>query len=314
MARTRDTVDASLELLLDTITNTFGSVLFITMLVAVLLRVSGKLGEATSPPDRMSQAKVEATVAELSAEIDRLTKTLGSLPVVDPVAARIEADMLATTQDVARLMAEATEAAAELMRDQEMIARIEGEIERTARELETLEPEAKEQLRRRKQAESVAAELAKTAVELDRPIDPIRIVQTASMPELSSTEKEQFGLLMRYGRLYVMHERGPAGERQAPNSRHFVVTTRPDGLQSARARPEAGHIADAATIKDALRGILSAYPADKWVVAIVVHEDSFAQFQSVKAALVSLGYQYEPMTARAGTGVWDSGGQTKRGQ
>lgn len=314
MPRSRDTVDASLELLLDTITNTFGSVLFITMLVAVLLRVSGQADADPHPLSKADQAKAEARAAELSDEVERLAKTLDSLPVLDPTMAGIEGDITSTTQNTVQALSEHSMIAAEIIRDQEKIAETERKIRETQHDLENIAPLADEQSSRRQKVESEASALAKAALELDRPVDPTQIVQTAHMPELTTTEKDQFGVFMRYGRLYVMHERGPAGQRLGPDPKYFLITSRPDGLQVAKARPDAGHIADAATVNDTLRQILGRYPADKWVIAIVVHEDSFAQFQTVKAALVNLGYQYEPITARAGDGVWDSGGHSKRGQ
>jgi len=314
MARSRDTIDASLELLLDTITNTFGSVLFITMLVAVLLRMSGRSETQLPPVSKTEQARAEARVVELSAESDRLKATLDSLPVADSALARVEADIVAAAQEIARLMAEDTAVAVEIVRDQESIAALEQQIAKTIRDLANITPLADEEAERRRQAETDSAELAKLAVEIDRPVDPTLIVQTAQLPELSTTQKEQMGLLMHYGRVYVMHEYGPAGERLGPNTSDFVIAAQPGGHQLAKARPDAGHIADGGTIKATLRQILANYPADKWVVAIIVHEDSFAQFQSVKAALVELGYQYEPITARPGDGVWDSGGKTVRGQ
>jgi len=314
MARSRDTIDASLELLLDTITNTFGSVLFITMLVAVLLRMSGRSETQPPPISRTEQARTEARVAELSAEAERLKATLGSLPVTDSTLARVEADIVAGAQETTRLMAEDTALAVEIIRDQESTAALEQQVADTTRSLERIEPLADEEARRRRQAETEAAELAKAAVELDRPVDPTLIVQTAQLPELSPIQKAQIGLLMHYGRVYVMHEYGPAGERLGPSASDFVITTQPDGLQLAKARPDAGHIADGASINATLRQILARHSADKWVVFVIVHEDSFAQFQSVKAALVELGYQYEPITVRPGGGVWDSGGKTVLGQ
>jgi len=314
MARSRDTVDASLELLLDTITNTFGSVLFITMLVAVLLRVSGSTQADRAPVSKTEQARAEARVAELSLEVNRLIATLDSMPAADPLLASLESDIAAAAEEAARLMAEDTAIAVEIIRAQESIAALEQRVAQAQRDLETTSVFAEEQAKRRHEAEADAANLAKAAVELDRPVDPTLIVQTAQLPELAATKKDQIGLLMQYGRVYVMHEHGPAGERLGPNPEHFVITTREDGRQSAKARPDAGHIADGATVKEMLRQVLGRYRSEKWVVAVIVHEDSFSQFQTVKAALIQLGYQYEPITARFKVGIWDSGGNSARGQ
>lgn len=313
MARSHESAEGSLELLLDTITNTFGSVLFITMLVAILLRMSGHSTQDREPTSKIEQARAVARAAEVSAEIDRLKATLETLPHGDPALTRIEADVVRAMQETAEALAQDTSVARETIAKQERIAHLEREVNEIARDLEKIAPDAKEQATRREAAERRAAELAKLSAELDRPVDPDRIVQTARLPELSATRKQPFGLLLKYGRIYVMHDWDDSGNRLGPNSNHFVITKRDDGRQSAQARPDAGHIADGATSKKTVREILRRFPAEKWYVQIVVNEDSFSQFQTVKKSLIDLGYQYEPIPMRVNGGVWDQGG-VDRGQ
>jgi hypothetical protein len=119
---------------------------------------------------------------------------------------------------------------------------------------------------------------------------------------------------MRYGRLYVMHRWSEAGEQLGPNPDHFLISQRPDGTQTATARPDAGMIADAATVQGDLRRILKTFPADQWVVGVAVYDDSFSQFQAVKVALVELGYQYFPVRTGPGDPVRDRGRGVIRGQ
>jgi hypothetical protein len=314
MARKHESVEGSLDLLLDTITNTFGSVLFITMLVAILLRTAGIASVAQESPSKVDQARAEARISELNAEVERLRLKLDSLPSADPALARVEAEITRLLEEMAQVLAEDAAVAAETTVDQERAAELKRKIVEAREKLERLKPLAQEQADRRKRAEERAAELAKAAIELDKPVDPTRITQTARLPELEPTKKEQIGIYMRYGRVYVMHAWGPGGERLGPNTEHFVVTSRSDGRQSARARPDAGYIADGSTVTKTLRNILRHHPAEAWVVALGVHEDSFSQFQAVKAALVELGYQYEPLIIRKESGLWDSGGTGKRGQ
>lgn len=313
MARSHESAEGSLELLLDTITNTFGSVLFITMLVAILLRMSGHSTQDREPTSKIEQARAVARAAELSAEIGRLNATLETLPHGDPALARIEADIATSMQEIAAALTKDTSVATETIAKQERIADLEREASEIARDLEKLAPDANEQATRREAAERRAAELAALALELDRPVDPDRIEQTARLPELATTKKDQFSLLLKYGRLYVMHSWDNAGTRLGPNPDHFVIAARPDGRQSAKARPDAGHIADGATTTPVLREILKHFPPKEWVIAVVVNEDSFAQFQTVKESLVELGYQYEPVPVRTDGGVWDQGGSA-RGQ
>lgn len=313
MKRTKHHDEGSLDLLLDTITNTFGSILFITILVALLLRFSGHVSSRKVEVSKADQARAQARLAELSAEVNRLKATLDFIPQSDSEVVRIERSIAAAAQELAAVFQEDAAAATEISDDQDYIVSVHQRLASLSQELERLRPLADESAQQRAKAEETAANLAALASELDRPIDPERIEQTATLPELTSTSKKQIGLFMRYGRVYVMHQWSPAGMRLGPNTDHFVISTRPDGNQSAKARPDAGCLADQATIKSALREILRGFPPDNWVVGLVVNEDSFPQFQTVKSTLVALGYQYEPFPIEVGNGAWDMGGSA-RGQ
>lgn len=309
MARSGDSADNGLELLLDTITNTFGSVLFITMLVAVLLRMTSRSSVDREAVSRVEQARAEARVAELSAEIDRLKSNLDALPGPDPTMARLTSETAAIAREIARVLTEDTTISAEIVEMQERAAELDRRSRQTAAELSRIEALAAEEATRRVQAEEEAASLAQLAVELDRPVDPPRIVQVAQFPELTEQEnKKQFAIVVKYGRIYAWHVFDADGNRLGPNPDDFMITPRADGNLSVRARPEAGLIADSATVKHSLRKLLQRFPPEHWVVATLVAEDSFSQFQTVKAALVDLGYQYEPIAVRSGEGIWDSGG------
>lgn len=313
MKRSKQYDEGSLDLLLDTITNTFGSILFITILVALLLRLSGSASPRKLEASKTDQAYAQAHLAELSAETTRLTATLDSLPESDSDVAHIEEHVAAAAKELANILQEDAATASAIREDQDFISAVNQKIATTAEQLERLQPLADEKAKQRAAAEEIAANLAALALNLDRPIDPERIEQTAALPELTSTAKKQVGLFMRYGRIYIMHEWSPDGQRLGPNTNHFVISPRPDGNQSAKARPDAGHLADHGKIKPALSTILRGFPPDEWVVAIVVHEDSFPQFQTLKSAIVALGYQYEPFPVEEGNGAWDTGGAA-RGQ
>jgi hypothetical protein len=314
MTRSRVSVEGGLELLLDTITNTFGSILFITMLVAILLRMSGRPSADHQPVSKTAQARIEARVAELSADMDRLTAALASLPPADPELARLDDEIARTARETATLLAQDAATAVDTARDQERLAELERQATRTADDLKNVEPCAEKEATRRTQVEKEAAELATLAVELDRPVDPDKIVQTATLPELTEQKKKQFALHVKYGRVYAWHVFDKDGNRLGPNPDQFIILPRPDGKLSVRARPEAGHIADGVTIQGALEEMLKSFPPRNWVICVIVAEDSFAQFQTIKAALVELGYQYEPIVIRDGEGIWDAGGETVRAQ
>jgi hypothetical protein len=72
MSRSSSTIqDGSLELLLDTICNTFGGIVFISMLVVVLLNMSGETA-SSQPPTEESALELQQLTAELEAAQARL--------------------------------------------------------------------------------------------------------------------------------------------------------------------------------------------------------------------------------------------------
>lgn len=319
MAR-RKPVEDSLDLLLDTITNTFGSILFLTMLVALLLRTTGRSTQAdaeqadatTARPLSMEEVESHKARADaLNAEIEILTRALQAAPPDDPEHARIHAAVVAAMSATRQRLDEDAALTAETAADQSRIAEANSRSQQLEAELTAARHEAAEQAERKQQAEQEAAELARSAVELDQPDEASGTVKTTVFPVLEPVlpgGRRQLGLYMRYGRLYVMHRWGPNGERLGPNPEHFVITTRPDGTQSARARPEAGILLSDPGARRALADVLSPFPPAGWFIALVVHDDSFAQFQLVKQMAIESGYQYQPIPAKAGQRISDSGG------
>ena len=314
MSRKQST-DSSLELLLDTITNTFGSILFLTILVTLLLRASG--GAQTSarpiqtPMSARDQAMIASRIEDAAREFERLQQRLASFPASDPGLATIQTAIINTTSEASRITAEEGSIATRTLEAQRITSAVTDECEKLDTELADLTPRAIQQEERRRKLEQEAATLAKLAIDLDRPVDPAKIVQTAVLPVIGETDKKQVGLYMRYGRLYVMHQWSEQGERLGPNAEHFIVAPEPDGKQVAMARPDAGVIVDGNSIERDLQTMLRRFPSEAWTIAVVVYADSFSQFQTVKATLVSLGYEYEPIHTGVDDPVSDRGGTAR---
>jgi len=313
----KQAADSSLELLLDTITNTFGSVLFLTILVTLMLRTAGHepagLQSQTQPTSvkvpEVLQERIEDTVREMA----RLRERLATFPPEDATLAALESATLRLNREADDIVAKTLEANGRLLSAQRAAAEADAELGRIDRELTEFVPRAKAEAARRRRLEEEAAALAKLAVELDRPVDPVKIEQTVILPILQVVEKKQVGLYMRYGRLYFMHQWSAAGERMGPNPDHFLVARNADGSQVAKARPEAGLIADAIALQREVPQLLKRFPPDGWTVAVVVYEDSFNQVQSVKSVLVGLGYQYDLIRTGPSKAIQDGGGEA-RGQ
>lgn len=314
MARRQSAV-SSLELLLDTITNTFGSVLFLTILVTLLLRTAGD-GAADSEPGEppmtaTDQALLEARIADAAQDCDRLQARLATIAPVEPGLVALQATVVERASEAVRALADVAATDGLTLEHQRRAVAADAERQAIDQALSEIKPQAEKESERRKVLEEEAAALARLAVDLDRPVDSAKIEQTVVLPVLGATDKKQIGLYLRYGRLYVMHRWTDAGERLGPNPDHFLVVSKPDGTQAATARPDAGFIADATTVRPEIARILRSFPADRWAVGLVVYEDSFSQFQAVKAALVELGYQYVPIRSGPGDPIRDRGGGSR---
>lgn len=310
--RRRRTED-SLDLLLDTITNTFGGILFLAILVSLLLKTSSRQDPITddgAPMTAVERAALEVRIADLTARIDDLTGWVAednadSASDTDRDRERELAGLLDRLGDTlaerARVSAETVDLQRQIAARQEEQARLEEAADASQRRLEAAEGELDRQL-----AES--AELGRRRAELETADQPSVIEQTARLPQLKRSAKRQVGIYIRFDRIFMMHEwRG--GERIGPNARDFVVT--PGRPQRARPRPDAGIAITQATIDRELRRLLAPFPPSEWVVATVVFEDSFDAFQTVKQVLVQAGYEYHPIPLRPGESVQDWGGVTE---
>ncbi|MCX7313784.1 MAG: hypothetical protein NTV56_19200 [Alphaproteobacteria bacterium] len=101
------------------------------------------------------------------------------------------------------------------------------------------------------------------------------------------------------------------GFRNGPNTKQFYVTGSP---QIARPKPDTGLAIDPTAIDREVRQMLASFTKDQWVVGAVIFDDSFADFQSLKAAIVKAGYEYSLYPLRLGESINDSGGSSAEAQ
>ena len=300
--------DSSLELLLDTITNTFGGVLFVAMLVALMLR-SAPQETAPTADDPVERARLEVELDSLRQqaadlrsrpELSRPQATNDSSP--DEVSPEMLLKELLSVIEERTTVLEATsthQTAAATAADR--AAELAAAADEAARSLERASSELGEQ-------EAEANRLTVLLAELDRRRQQPSDVRTVGLPLLTATDKQQVAIMLRYGRLYMMHF-WRNGTRLGPNTVDFVVTPGPP--QVARARPSGGSPVEEESIGATLRELLAAFPKENWVVATVIHIESFDSFALLKRALVDAGYTYEPITILPGKGIVDTGGKAE---
>ncbi|MEI7929610.1 MAG: hypothetical protein WCH40_13755 [Verrucomicrobiales bacterium] len=305
MSRRRST-DSSLDLLLDTITNTFGGVLFLAMLVSLMLSTTPR-EHSPAPNDAVAHARLEVELESLRQRADdlrshsRISQVQSPDPdgVHAPLAETLLRDLLAAIEERATVI-ESTSQHQTATASSESRARVQAE----------------ETTKSKKALEDVTTTLEKERSEADRlklillglASSPAPDLRTVGLPRLTETDKTQVTIMLRYGRLYMMH-RWHNGLRMGPNTDDFIVIPGPP--QVAWPRPSAGFPVEQSSIANILRRLLAPFPPNRWVVAAIVHADSFDSFSTLRKALVDAGYSYGPIPVGVGGSTLDAGGKAE---
>lgn len=317
MARKSDLNDSSLELLLDTICNTFGGVLFLAMLVSLLLTQTRKRSELEAKAADAVPAVSAADLVRLDVRADDMERELAQLQAVVQDVREMGGQMahpgyrekLDAMQEAVHNASELAARRVRLLRDiadaQAAAARAARKTAATEREKADVERQLVAAQQRLEAAIRDRDQLVQSAIQLrEQSAQTATVSTTGRAPRERETDKSEFGVMLKYGRMYLMHKYGPTGREV--NTQDFVVTP---GLlnNSAEPKPNAGlDLKGKSLDTTALRRYLASHPARDWYPCLVVHPDSFEEFLVLKAGLVSLGYEYRLMPTNKG--VLDGGG------
>jgi hypothetical protein len=283
--RRRRRHDSSLELLLDTICNSFGGVLFLAILIAVLLQMNGGRDRPveTPQPTEAEQIALHGALVELSAELESLRKArqqqeelITELDIPD-AAGPFEALSQLRAQRDARL-ALRLNLLRELVEGRSRIQQLNEDLRQLDEALAAARYSAEQQQRR------LEAEVAARA-------------RTARLPQMRSTSKREIAFAVRYGRLYQVL-RYDGVDSAGPNSDEMDDVTRL-GSRGVVPKPGAGMpIAANAAFAEQLRRRVATFSPSRCYLCIALWPDSFNEFQIVKTQLVALGYEYRLLLMR----------------
>lgn len=274
MRRRTENLADSLDLLLDTICNTFGAVIFISILVAILVGRSSadreQPADATATENflhdqqqkiaeaRMKLQRLSLQQQQQQALIDRLTTE---------ASRELAAELFAASATQVALSQQRTSAVDSVNAIQAQHLQLEQQLNEQREALATASAKNKE-LQVQLQA---ATELAS---------------RTATIPRLRRTSKQGVTFMLYRTRLF---------RAVTPDGTIDDV----DCLESVRLqtivispRPGAG-VAVSSENDPHLRGRFDQIRQNDHFIRLFVARDSFAQFQTVKNVLIQLGYEYE---------------------
>lgn len=304
MSRRQQSSSDSLELLLDTICNTFGGILFIAILVIIMLQMSSDSSENhTATADEIVEHQQLTTLLKNQQhELSRLQEILQGQEQTLEVMASAE---------IGTLLAERTR---ETKNREELIR----QRDRIEQELEIYRDNEK------KIEEDLANEqrsLLQTKKEVDELNQRLEEEQAKRVTEMntsilrSSGNKSEVALVIQYDRFYVWHRYNSLGIRRGLNTDDFVILGESRLYLETTPNPVAGiPMNDSPESMTAIRRRLTAFnPAENYL-AVIVKPDSFDSFHVLRDAAIALGFDYRLFPAEVDSPIVDRGGTGGRVQ
>lgn len=300
MSRRRSAPPDSLELLLDTLCNTFGGVLFIAILVVILLQLSGP-----EKRNKTSERVTPESIEELARSLETLRKEINVLHKTAQKQELLHND--ATTHEITvlrqRLQTARGRRADALTKRDELLLEISHRQINTQRiEAECYEIEKNLSIMRRER------DKAKKKVEDERKARS----HTVHLPVVHSTSKLSVQAIVQFGRLYIWHRYGPTNQQLGLNTEEFVIVEKTDRGVVTTPRPSSGiSLEPGPEFKQAVQRRLSSFSPERYYVQLVVRSDSFREFHLLRDVLAELGYEYSMLPVESGKPVIDRGGRER---
>lgn len=274
-----------LDLLLDTVSNVFGGVMFLTLLAALMVISRGADSLDDVPPTDPSE---QVTAPEESSDVDaalvqmQLDELTRALEIQSQVMASIEATpaelrALAASDDVQSQLdaVKAAIASAETTKKQ---LETQVRVSQTARDEQSRESD-----RIRQEYETTREELERVRAKASRTIEfrPMRASATL-----------QAVVLLRYGRAYLFK----TSPGQDFNRRDFFIVESEDSKTTITPKPHAGIVMTPDAAGSLARTMAGQFPPSRYNLAIAVWDDSFAEFNTLKDATTAAGFAYRTLT------------------
>jgi hypothetical protein len=289
--------ESNLELLLDTVCNTFGVVLFISMLVVI--RVNASQAEVESqPPEAESALELIERQQELEKARARMRQLREALAQQQSVADRFSST---ESRRLASSVQSSTESLIVQLEEKERtlsrIASEQQDVNKIASQLEN-QKETLEQLRQ--QASAIQSQLDREVKSRSR---------TSRVPELRQSKRQPVPLFLKKGLLCRYYKPGRFLSR---NAQEVAKTVDPASLVVfVDPIPGAGlAISPDPPNANAIKTALTGFSPDDHVLQVFFWPDSFSHCQVLRDAMVDMGFRHSliPMPDNERVSVGKSSG------
>jgi len=283
----------SLEMLLDTMCNTFGGIILLALLIALLARDTPRdeTQSRTNPAAGTVAERIEQARRDLAQAIARQAEL--ERRVGDPEQARLlaliehreqaRATVAAQAETIQTLETAASGTATNQSTVKNLLRRMEAAVMETERRLQAERQQAADLAARREELRrSVATESNRLAQAAARNVQRLRL------PREHATSKQHLYVIARYGRLYPLYRY----QNGQPERNTTTLRWQQESPISKRVDPVPGQGIDPEGQSAAWQQFLQEFPHDAVFLVFQVYEDTFGAFTTAKAATVAAGVEY----------------------
>ncbi|WP_437193409.1 hypothetical protein [Planctomicrobium sp. SH527] len=296
MKRRRSPPANSLDLLLDTICNTFGGIIFIALLVVLLLLISGNPEAAPSPAQ---EAEVLAISHQLATDSELKLRLQSSLEKQMGTISKLTSDDLKETlgnyqEEINRNASLKTS-----------LAGVHKKLQVIAQHAQEMSQERKDHQSRLNTIQLQIEDLKKTLFtqrDSRRKTLEMPIVRTAGL-------KRQIIIVLQYNRLYIWHRYSSDGTREGLNTDDFLILSNETRGSITTPNPVAGiPLNQTEESKRQIVQKLSRFRPGQNYLAVIVRPDSYGSFQHLREIFTTLNLEYDLQPSTRDAEWFDRGG------
>ncbi len=281
MSRRAASSGDSLDLLLDTICNTFGGILFIAMLVVILTNQMSRESSPAEPTAENSRAlrKMRGELSDSDAKLTKLRQAVRQKEDLERQFADPESRELLTT--LHELDDDTTSLITDRNEKLQNVAESQADLIDSARELERLtQMLAEAQLRLEQEKQLLQNETALRS-------------RTSQTPKQRATQKTPAAFFLKAGRLCAVAKRDENGN-PVPNSDEIRIVDDPPNGKFVEPIENAGLLVAAdGSNAEAIAEKLTAFDKNQNYLSVLVFKDSFASFEALKNEMIRAGFDYQ---------------------
>lgn len=281
MSRRASMSGDSLDLLLDTICNTFGGILFIAMLVVILTNQMSREAAPKDPTAENSHAlrTMRGELSESDAKLTKLRQAVRQKEDLERQFADPESRELLTTLHA--LDDDTTSMITDRNQKLENVAESQANLIESARELERMtQMLAEAQLRLEQEKQLLQNETALRS-------------RTSQTPKQRATQKSPVAYFLHAGRLCAVATKDENGT-PIPNEDEVRFVDDPVNGKYVEPIENAGlPIAPDGSNAEQIAQKLKLFDKDKHYLSVVVYRDSFANFEALKNEIIRAGFEYQ---------------------